>query len=212
MRIQLAAATFVTLGALGMANTAIADPIGGPDSDCGTCQGATYWLEEKPLGGSTFQVNLFIDTSTLDLPGAVAIADVAPKVSNSLTSASLITAPTGSVVGDWLDHANVGLNAGGCSGGGSGFDCTAWTGLVTGGVGVPIGGLLEWQWNMVLGGAVQDPGSIKVRYVDANGNKIGDLVSEDIPVQRCDLPEGCGPKKIPEPSALALLGLVGIGL
>jgi hypothetical protein len=42
--------------------------------------------------------------------------------------------------------------------------------------------------------------SIKARYVDANGNKVGDLVSEKITV--------------PEASATVLLGmaLVGVGL
>ena len=47
--------------------------------------------------------------------------------------------------------------------------------------------------------------SIKARYVDSSGNKVGDLVSEDITLQQC-----C--TQVPEPMSLMLLGSGSAGL
>jgi hypothetical protein len=97
---------------------------------------------------------------------------------------------------DWLG----GLNANGCSGSGSGFDCTAaWFS----GVPVPSGTPYLWAWDVemttgtLFTGALES--SIKVRYVDADNNKVGALVSEGITLQT-------NPNLIPEPATAALLG------
>jgi hypothetical protein len=91
-----------------------------------------------------------------------------------------------------------GVNANGCSGSGSGFECSDWIG--TGRAYTIPGATLTWQFYVDISSPLLsfdsfDAPSIKARYVnvDANGNdyKVGDLVSE----------------KVPEPGTLALLGL-----
>lgn len=198
--------------AFGLLATAKADPIGGPGSPCATCQGATYTLftdfvDTNPLAGfETYRVSLLIDTSTLDPFGAVAIDTIAIKIANSINNALLISFPPNSA--GWLTSINTGLDASGCSGGGSGFLCSQ-TPIDP----AEVGGTLEWIFDITLAaGDLIDPASIKVRYIDANGDKIGDLVSENITLQESPCvpgTPGCRPPFliVPEPSSLALLAL-----
>ena len=95
--------------AMGMAISWIAVPaqavsisIGGPGSSCVTCQGASYALsysgsalpDADPLH-ETFRITLTIDTSTLSLPGAVAVDAAAIKVSSSVFASVIADAPGG---------------------------------------------------------------------------------------------------------------------
>ena len=191
-----------TLALISYAGLINAIPIGGPGGDCsinGTCQGATYTLDYsgEPLSTTatteTFRISYRIDTSTLFDFGAVAIDTVGIKVTGSgLVGASLFAYPGGV----W-ETALTTVNANGCSVGGGGWVCSH---TDTNGE-AAIGGLLEWIFDVeVLTGTLfpaESIASIKARYVDANGNKVGDLVSEGIPLQ------------VPAP---AILGIMGIGL
>jgi len=187
--------SLLTLAALGLAaGSASADPIG---PDCGTCQGSIYTLEYggSPISSTstteTFRITFTIDTSGYN--GAATVLNaVAVKVSSALVGMSLFSAPF--VAGGWTTWMG-GLNANGCSGSGSGFDC-AYAGST--GVSVPDGTYV-WVFDLEIAtGALftaPDSSSIKVRYADDYNTKVGDLVSENITLQ-----------VIPEPSSAALLG------
>lgn len=172
---------------------------------CGTCQGGVYTLEYELLssggGIDVIKVILDIDTSAYTGGGAY-ITDVAPKVSSSVVSATLLSAYGGN--GSWTTGLG-GLSADGCNGAGSGFFCSQSLGL-----GAPVvGPSFPWEWQVSLPtgtlflGDVQ--ASLKVRYADVNGKKVGDLVSENITIT-----PGEPPGQIPEPPTSALL-VVGLG-
>jgi hypothetical protein len=198
------AAWLLTLGALA-ASPASADPIG---PSCGTCQGAIYTLEydgapisvDIPNGTETFRITLTIDTSGYN-GGGINLNAVAIKVSSMLVGMSLFDAPGGA--GNWTTWMG-GLNANGCSQSGSGFEC-AYAGYYD----VPVPNATPYTWvfdlEMDTGALFTTPFSstIKVRYVDAQGEKVGDLVSEGITLQ-----------VIPEPASAALVavGLLGLAL
>ena len=190
-----------------------AEPIGGPGNvNCpnNTCQGSTYTLSYSgtPLPDSdsaheTFRIVYTIDTSTY-IGGGVRIDNVALKVSDHTVNVSLFDAP-GGAIGNW-ELILGGINSAGCSGSGSGFECANDISLL--GV-APVPSSQEpysWVFDVTLDNGTLLTGinqaSIKARYVDANGKKIGALVSENITVQ------------VPEASATALLcmALVGVGL
>ncbi|HET7874977.1 MAG TPA: hypothetical protein VFN71_05580 [Methylomirabilota bacterium] len=211
--IRIFAIALMALGGLLLASAgpAVADPIG---PTCGTCQGATYQLtysgsaepDADPLH-ETFRISLIIDTSGYSGGGSF-IHDVAIKVTANFDageSASLFSAPSGS----WaLDGVNSGIDASGCSGSGGGFVCAEHSGS---GESVP-NGTYTWIFDITIDNGTLFTGllesSVKARYVDASGAKVGDLVSENITLQ-VELPPL---PPIPAPATVILLGLGVLGL
>jgi len=169
--------------------------------NCGTCQGSIYTLANlgpapidlNTADGSfdTWRIALTIDTSGYTGTG-VAIDEIAIKVADKVDQASMVDAP--GPVGSW-QLVPGGLDANGCTGSGSGFDCSDWVGIGSSPA-IVHGPLLTWVLDVDAGSPLLtgfDQASIKVRYVDASGNKVGSLVSENITV--------------PEPGTWSLLAL-----
>jgi hypothetical protein len=190
------------------AATARADSIG---PTCATCQGSIYTLDNLGLvtdlypsdnSFDTYRIMLTIDTSGYT-GGGVRIDEVAVKVSSAVSAAKLIDAPGGASVWQLVPG---GLNASGCSGSGSGFECSDWIVGSAGGAIIP-GPLLRWVFDVDVSGGLlagTNQASIKARYVDSNNVKVGALVSEDIAL-------GPPTTTVPEPGTLALLGM-GVAL
>jgi hypothetical protein len=175
---------------------------------CATCQGSIYTLDNLGLAPTdlnqtdnsfdTYRIMLTIDTSGYTGTG-VRIDEVAVKISSAVSTANIVSAPGGASA--WT-LVTGGLNANGCSGSGSGFECSDWMVGSAGGATIP-GGLLSWVFDVdVTGGllAGTNQATIKARYVDANNVKVGALVSEDITL-------GPPTTTVPEPATLALLGI-----
>ena len=191
------------IGLVAVGRSAAADPIG---PDCDTCQGSIYTLlyNPTPLGSDAdstqYGIVLRIDTTNYT-GGGVNIDDVAFKISPNLDGVLLVDAPGGAA--DW-STAPGGINANGCDGNGnSGFGCT--TSNDASNATLPFAGVYQWTFvaDVPTGTLLTDPfaASLKARYVDAGGNKVGDLVSEPITLQ-----------VIPEPGTALLLvaGLAGL--
>jgi hypothetical protein len=178
-------------------SSAEASPIG---PSCGTCQGSIYDITYSGTAISTagptdtWRITLTINTAGYS-GGGTHLDTVALKVSASLVSANLVTAPGGT--GLWNETLG-GLNAGGCNGSAGGFDCVEATSVGTSPA-VP-GATYTWVFDLEItdGGLFVSPNpgvsSIKARYVDNGGSKVGDLVSENITLS------------IPEPGLALLLG------
>jgi hypothetical protein len=189
---------------LALGRPAAADPIG---PDCETCQGAIYELfyEPTPVGSTVdstlYEITLRIDPAGYGGTGA-RIEDVSFKVSANLNGLTLLDAPGGA---DQWTVLPGGISAGGCHGNtANGFGCA--TSDSTGAALVPLGGPYEWVFHAFVPTATSlktdlFDASIKARFVDADGHKVGDLVSEGITLQ-----------VIPEPATALLLlgGLVGL--
>jgi hypothetical protein len=183
-------------GGLAVAPSAEATPIG---PSCGTCQGSIHEVtyDATPVAPNTWRITYTIDTSGYS-GGGVALDTVSLKVSSSIADANLISAPGG--IMNWVQFFG-GLNANGCSGSGSGFDCV--TAMAISATPVPDG-VYTWVFDIqvptggLLTGALQS--TVKARYVDGSRHKVGALVSENITL---------GVTVIPEPSEAILLLLGG---
>jgi PEP-CTERM motif len=166
----------------------------GPNN-CSSCNGASYTLSYVQQDDYTMQVTLTIDTSlqSFTLSGSY-IDQVAIKISDDPSAAVLTSAPGG--VGNWTLALNSGINANGCSGSGAGFVCASASSAVA------TGGVLTWVF--VVTNTNPDswitPSTLKVRYVDGSGNKVGSLVSEN------------DTSFVPEPATMTLLGTGLLGL
>jgi len=199
--VSLVGLTFVLVTIFSTLSTpAFADPIG---PNCGTCQGSIYTLtyDGAPISTTatteTFRITLSIDASGYN-GGATHLEQAAIKVSPAIVSASVVSGP--GMVPWWMVLG--GIDANGCSGSGSGFDCVA---LESGGVALGLLPSYDFTFDieMLTGALFTDPfeASIKVRYTDGLGNKVGALVSENITLQ-----------VIPEPGTALLVGLGLAGL
>jgi len=152
--------------------------------DCPTCQGSMYTLTNLGLfgtfnGNDEYHFSLTIDTSGYT-GGDAFIDTVALKVSSSIVGDPILLEAPGGVAA-WTVETG-GLNGNGCSGAGSGFVCASDGQTET----VVPSDLYEWIFKLLIPhDTLLAIASIKVRYVDANGNKVGDLVSENI-----SLPDG----------------------
>jgi hypothetical protein len=168
---------------------------------CGTCQGSIYTLTNLglapidlvPSDGSfdTWRIAFTIDTSGYT-GTAVAIDEIAIKVASAVDKASMVDAP--GPIGSW-QLVPGGLDGNGCTGSGSGFDCSDWVGIGSSPA-IVHGSLLTWVLDVDVASPLLDLDTIKVRYVDAQGKKVGSLVSENIGV--------------PEPATWSLL-VLGVG-
>ncbi len=177
---SLLAATLTAAGAIGQAQAAAYTPV--------TVDGATYTLSSD-ASGLQWTLGVDIDGYT---GGGSFLENMALKVSSSVNSASLDVAPAG-----WaLTGLDSGINAGGCSGSGSGFICAS------GHSPLPVtpngAGTADFSFTFNVDGSnwVVAP-TIKARYVDLDGNKIGALVSETVTA-------------VPEPETYALM-MAGLG-
>ena len=152
---------------------------------CGTCQGSIYTLDDG--GGptstagpnETWQITYTIDTSGYN-GGGTRLDSAALKVSSALVSATLVSAPGG--VGVWEETLG-GIDAGGCSGSGGGFDCVQIDAI--GNAPTVPNGVLTFVFDLVIQDGDIFEGligsSVKARYTDEDGEKVGDLVSEELP-------------------------------
>lgn len=195
-----------SMALIGLNTILQADPIGGPGSNCGTCEGAIYTLtySGSPISSTattqTFQITFDVNDASYSGGGsflnAVAIKVAAPS---DLVSASLVSAPTGfSLI------PNTGLDASGCSGGSGGFLC-----VESSGKGASVsGGPYDFVYDVTVDTGTLltglDAASVKARYVDNDGNKAGALLSENITLQT----------EAPEPTSALMLGsgLLMLGL
>jgi hypothetical protein len=176
---------------------ALADTIG---PSCGSCFGSTYTLTNLGLVGSTattqtYRIQYDINTAGyVNISSGHYIQQVAIKISNTASAATLVSAPGGA--GSWSLHVNSGLANAGCTGAGSGFICAAdaanapangathtWIFDVT----TPAGGLLTGL----------NASSIKANYNPPMGLLVSEAITLGAPV--------------PEPAALSLL-LGGLGV
>ena len=161
--------------------------------------------DADPLN-ETYRITLGVDTNGYNGTGSF-LDQVALKVSSSIVSASLFSAPGGTSA--W-SLASGGLNASGCSGSGGGFECANSLSILNSGKGVAInpgnGVGIDYSWvfdiTMNNGALITNPlgDSVKARFVNSSGAKVGDLVSEGITLTITPIPE-------PETYAMLLAGL-----
>src|SRR5262249_19935296 len=117
-----------------------ADSIG---PSCGTCQGSIYTLTVVSVTtgatNDTVVVRYDINTSGYN-GGGTYLDEVALKVSSSVVSATLLSAPGG--IGNW-NLVPGGLDGNDCTGSGSGFECADAKSFVQG---APVGGATPLSW------------------------------------------------------------------
>jgi hypothetical protein len=173
---------------------ASADPIG---PDCDSCYGGIYTLEYVVIDADTVQITYTMDAE--GITGRSIVDAVGFKIATSVTGASLDSAPAG-----WGTdiEINSGVNANGCSGAGSGFVCSDYTGV---GSGLPVGNpgnIYTWVFTVDYSGSLAtDPGAASIKADFDQG-----VLSEAITLQPRQ------PTSEPDTLAVLGLGLVGLGL
>lgn len=170
--------------------------------DCGTC-GNTNTAWDVTLSLIDDVNNIYRLTATATYGGAadfVFINAIAFKIDAFVNNYDATPTVTGPAESPWTVLGG-GINAGGCSGSGNGFFCANSTGF---GATHGIGGTDTWMFllnvNNSLPNIVTSPGSFKVQFTDAEGNKVGALLSEGVTYGTpTDL-------STPEPATLVLFG------
>jgi len=180
-------------------------------SGCGACQGSTYLLQYNPAPVSStgaekvWDVFLTVNTTNYNGGGSYINAVSVKVASSSIFADSMLVAAPGAA-NSWILGTG-GIGANGCTGAGSGFLCAS------DGQTAPVpGGSYTWEFHYATDSALalSALGSeIKVQYVDANGRKVGALLSEKMTL---DCVGTCGNNStIPEPTSMALLaGILAI--
>jgi len=158
----------------------------------------TPLADSDPLS-EKFRIMLEVDTSGYTGSGSF-LDQVAIKVASSYLDVSLFAAPSGT--NNW-SLLGGGINSGGCSGSGAGFVCADSNAALNGGYGLSVGGIYSWIFDVTVANGTLftgwDQASVKGRFVDYSGVKVGDLVSENVTLL------------VPEPEIYAMMG-VGLGL
>ena len=94
---------------------ASADPIGGPNSTCGSCYGSTITLQFEVVSATEYLIHLFVDTTTFVGNGNTVLNDwwisqVSVKPAEPITNASnLVSSPSNA-----FTFVLGGLNNSGC--------------------------------------------------------------------------------------------------
>jgi PEP-CTERM motif len=190
--------TAVTLlGLLSISRAATLFTFNGDCSGGANCFGSTYTLiigDANDANSTTYTAALIIDTAGYN-GGQAFIDAVDVKVVNSLISNTfaLTLAPGGAA--NWQTTFNTGQAATDCGSGGGFFICARDpdpNDLA------PVGGILEWDWTFSSNDSIAF-GHIGASYNNAAGTVEGQNTSIS---NATGTPGG----KIPEPSALILLG------
>lgn len=158
----------------------------------------TFNGDATPGVDTSGSFTLTADVSGWDLAGTAYLAEFSLKNFGADATLSNLVAPAGTT---W-SVLNAGLNGNGCKTKSTDDALCVYNEtqpLVGPGTDI-IGGVFSFTFDIdLMGGLFPDFAHLKVRWVDANGNKVGDLVSQDI-------------AWVPEPGMVGLLAIGLIGM
>jgi hypothetical protein len=176
--------------------------------DCGTCGSHNTSFDiTYSLVNSLTNTYLLTITATYQPPGAGVpdfsfINDVSFKLNEVTYQNGTPTLQSGPAEDVWT-LIEGGISSGGCNGEGNGFYCLKSTG--SGAARGGAGSTDSWVVFLDLASALgpSQAMSFKVQFTDANGNKVGDLISEEaFATSSAALPL----TETPEPATLILVG------